>query len=464
MHPNTALENPKYSIPIALIWAQCITFAMLYSVWAMREVMVFRRVALVLGALMALYPIYQCRSSFVKKTALPLWLLLGLFIWMTCHLYFFAQDYSAQLLEFQRIWKYAALGAIFALGLGISLASTNQNKSYWTVIYLGICSPLLIYFVKYALTIYGPLAGFTPPDYLQVYALPVAYYIPKTDYVAFCLPALAVSLGQIYNLLRLNARLSIRQYQAIAFNMLIVIATMLLFYVQNTWNGIAYSVICIGLFFVLALFKPPLVMQFWKKVLFVITTLIISSAVLYGHIQSNPMWRTLWADAKVGFQLDKYPQWKNGSGDKKYPANEFGQRVSPTTYERAAWLKAGFHLSSETPLGYGLIEDSFSAMAQAKWPDVMELSHSHSGWLDLLLGIGAPGLLCVMASMILVIWRSRDMRYLRQTFVFWTLTSNLLLWSTTEVSATITFCLLIFWVALACGLTIIYPAPLKECN
>jgi hypothetical protein len=174
------------------------------------------------------------------------------------------------------------------------------------------------------------------------------------------------------------------------------------------------------------------------------------------------MWRTLWADAKVGFQLDKYPQWRDGSGDKEYPNNEFGERVSPTVYERVAWLKAGFQLSSDTPLGYGLVEDSFNAMAQAKWPDVTELSHSHSGWLDLLLGVGVPGFLCVMTSMILAIWHNRSMRHPRQTFVFWSLASNFLLWFTTEVSATITFCLLIFWVALACGLTITYPAPLKE--
>ena len=411
---------------------------------------------------MALYPIYKCRSSFMKKSALPVWLLAGLFIWMTCHLYFFAQDYPKQLIEFNRIWKYAALGAIFAFGLGLSLASTKQNKSYWMVIYLGICLPVLIYFVRYLLTTFGALVDFTPPDYMQVYLFPLTYYIPKTDYVAFCLPAIAVSLAHIYNLLTHNIHLTNRQYLAIILNGLVVIATMLLFHIQNTKNGIAYSVICIGLFFFLVLFKPPLTKNFWKKVFFIIIISICISAVLYKHIQKNQVWRTLWADTQVGLQLEKYPQWKNGSGDKKYPNNGFGERVSPTTYERVAWLKAGFQLSSDMPLGYGLVEDSFNAMAKVKWSDVTELSHTHSGWIDLLLGIGAPGLLCVVASMILLIWQNRSMRYPRQTFIFWVLGSNLFLWSTTEVSATITFCLLIFWVALACGLTITYPAPLKE--
>lgn len=134
MTPHTALEKSKSIIPGILIWTQCIIFVALYSVWAMREVMFFRRAALIVGALMALYPIYHYRFYFFKRRAIPVWLLVGLFIWMTCHLYFFAQDYPEQLLEFHRIWKYAALAAIFALGLGLSLASENQDRRYWPII------------------------------------------------------------------------------------------------------------------------------------------------------------------------------------------------------------------------------------------------------------------------------------------------------------------------------------------
>lgn len=458
---HTALEKPKPIIPGILIWAQCIIFGMLYSIWAMREVMFFRRAALLAGALMALYPIYQYRFYFFKKRAIPIWLLAGLFIWMTCHLCFFAQDYPEQLLEFHRIWKYAALAAIFALGLGLSLASDNKNRSYWPIIYFGLCSPLLIYLLKYILTTYGGLVGIAPPDYLKMYAVPSAYYIPKTDYVAFCLPTLAISLGQIYNLLDRDVRPLFWRCLNIALYVLVIAATMFLFYAQNTKNGMAYAVLCIALFFSIILFKGSVKTYFWRKILFFAMALIAISILLYPHIQKNNTWRTLISDTRIGFQLEKYPQWRYG-GARGYPTNEFGGEVSRTTYERAAWLKAGLQLSAETPVGYGLVEDSFKSMAYAKWPDAMELSHSHSGWLDLLLGVGMPGFFCLISSLVLVLWQNMRAPYQWQSFVFWALISNLLLWVTTEVSATITFCLLIFWISLTCGLSMTYSASGKE--
>lgn len=452
---HTAPKKPKPIIPSILIWAQCIIFGMLYSIWAMREVMFFRRAALLVGALMALYPIYQYRFYFFKIRAIPIWLLVGLFIWMTCHLCFFAQDYPGQLLEFNRIWKYAAFTAIFALGLGLSLASDNQNRSYWPIIYFGLCSPLLIYLLKYILTTYGGSVGITPPDYLKIYTMPSAYYIPKTDYVAFCLPTLAISLGQISNLLDRDTRPLLARCLNIALYALVIAATMFLFYAQNTKNGMAYAVLCIVLFFSIIVFKGSVKKYFWRKILFFAMTLIATSLLLYPHIQQNDTWRTLISDTLIGFQLEKYPQWRYG-GVMGYPTNEFGGEVSRTTYERAAWLKAGLQLSAETPLGYGLVEDSFKSMAQAKWPDVMELSHSHSGWLDLLLGVGMPGFFCIITSLALVLLQNMRTRYRWHSFVFWALISNLLLWVTTEVSATITFCLLVFWISLVCGLSIAY--------
>lgn len=455
MTPHTALEKSKSIIPGILIWTQCIIFVALYSVWAMREVMFFRRAALIVGALMALNPIYHYRFYFFKRRAIPVWLLVGLFIWMTCHLYFFAQDYPEQLLEFHRIWKYAALAAIFALGLGLSLASENQDRRYWPIIYLGLCSPLLIYLFKYVLTMYGGFMGIAPPEYLKMYSVPSAYYIPKTDYVAFCLPTLAISLGQIYNLLQRDERPLFRRCLSITLYVLVIAGTMFLFYAQNTKNGIAYSVLCIMLLFSMILFKGSLKKHFWKKILFFALVLVAISAVLQPHIQKNDAWRTLLSDTQIGFQLDKYPQWRYG-GARGYPVNEFGGEVSHTTYERAAWLKAGLQLSAEAPLGYGLVEDSFKFMAHAKWPDVEELSHSHSGWLDLLLGVGVPGFFCIITSLTLVLWQNRSTQYCWNPFIFWASISNLMLWVTTEVSATITFCLLIFWISLVCGLSMAY--------
>ena len=158
--PEITSTNPPIRIPKPLIWVQCIAFMVLYGFWILPEIVGFRNTALVIGALAGLYPIYQYRSYFLQKRAIPIWLIVGLFAWATFHLFFLSQDYALQRLEYKRIWKYAAIGAIFALGLGLSLANANANNSakansntntkdqgslFWPAIYLGLCLPVLTY-------------------------------------------------------------------------------------------------------------------------------------------------------------------------------------------------------------------------------------------------------------------------------------------------------------------------------
>ena len=140
----SALDQSKPVIPAWLIWIQCIAFVVLYAVWILPEIVGFRNTALVVGALAGVYPIYEYRKYFLQKSAISIWLIAALFIWVIFHLLFLSQDYAQQLLELMRIWKYAALAAIFALGLGLSLAST-KSKQYGYLMYFGLMSPVLIY-------------------------------------------------------------------------------------------------------------------------------------------------------------------------------------------------------------------------------------------------------------------------------------------------------------------------------
>ena len=453
------LDKSTVDIPSPLIWAQCIVFTALYSVWMIYELLYFRRILLISGALLSLYPIYQYRHHFFQKRAAPIWLMVGLFAWALFHLVFLAHDYPAQLMELKRIWKYAGLGAIFALGLGLSLAGAQTSRSnagqgspYWPLIYFGLCLPVLIYLLKYALTAYGSAIGVDAPAFLRINPnANSAYYIPKTDYIAFCLPVLALSLGQIYDLLASNFRLRANQYLAMFCYLFVISATLFLFYVQNTKNGIAYAAILITLFIGFTLFRGPSV-GLWQKVILLMAVVIGGYTLLLPHLQKNDSWNSLIADTRIGFQLEQYPQWKF-AGVKGYPANEYGKTVSETNYERAAWFRVGLQLVAIEPLGYGLVEDSFKRMVKAQWPEASSmLSHSHSGWLDLILGLGFPGFFCILGALILNIRPSAEGVRLWKSLIFWGLTANLILWVTTEVAATISFSALIFWVSWASGL------------
>lgn len=455
----TQSSRQESSLPIWVIWVQCAAFVVLYAVWILPEIVGFRNTALVTGAIFGAYSIYRYRKSLLQKSALPIWLMIALFGWATFHLFFLSLNFPLQYIEYFRIWKYAAIGAVMATGLGLTLANLppKSTNRYWHVMYLGLCAPLIIYIIKYLLSHCGIPLGMNVPPGFRVYEAAVRFYVPKTDYVAFCLPAFSVALGLLLNLSHVSARWTAREYLNLATQVSVIAGTLFLFIAQNIKNGIAYAAmlfIVFGLFF----FFGKNSKFNWKKLavaLGIFSILIVAIAI---NIQKNNSWMTLVADTRIAAQLDAYPHWKD-TNKYRYPQNEYGTTVSVTNYERAAWAFAGIKLSIENPLGYGLVEDSFAKMAKARWPDVgTNLSHSHSGWLDVILAIGYPGFLLIIGALLLTLNSALSMKQPWAVLGFWPLFANLLLWCTTEVSATVTFAALIFWICLAAGLVLVMDA------
>ena len=125
-------------IPVWMIWVQCICFSALYAIWALPETILIRHICLIVGALIGLYEVYQYRRRFFQRRAIPAWLLLGLFAWMTFHLIFLSNDFALQYQEYTTIWKRTALGALFAIGWGLALANTKLSpkvaRSLWVLV------------------------------------------------------------------------------------------------------------------------------------------------------------------------------------------------------------------------------------------------------------------------------------------------------------------------------------------
>jgi len=439
----------------------------LYTVWILPEIVAFRNSALVIGALAGLYPIYQCRSLLLQKIATPLWLMVALFLWAIFHLLFLSSDNALQALEFKRIWKYAAIGAIFSLGLGISFGNESANfktggDKYWLVFYAGLCMPVLIYLLKYVLTSYEANFDIKIEPYLKIYFESQKYYIPKSDYVAFCIPLVGISLAQIFRILMIRNSASLSSYVSIFGYVVMVCGALFLFSIQNIKNGIAYSIILFGFFIPFFILKNNYIVP-WKKAALLAVFAILFASNLYIYIQKNDTWRMLVADTKIAFQLEKHQEWKY-SGGIGYPTNEYGESVSGTTYDRAAWFKVGLKLAFENPFGYGLIEDSFQRLAKKKWPEVSSnLSHSHSGWLDIALGFGLPAIMLIFTAIFYLIHRAKSMNEPWRQVIFWGSISNLLIWCTTELAATVTFVALIFWICFCAGLILFTTKSQDKC-
>lgn len=461
-------NSPKSGlfIPNSLIWMQSICFSVLYAIWALPETILIRHICLIVGALIGLYQIIVFRHLLLSKRAIPAWLVLTLFLWASLHLFFFSNDYAAQYEEFTSIWKRAGIGAIFGLGFGLGLAHNRMGedgqkgqkgqKGLWAIIYLGLLAPTIIYILKFILTLKGKEWGIAVSDYWLLYYGSAPFYIPKTTYVCFCLPTLGVALGQLAS--------NISRHHTFKWVNLIYLATIpavfFVFYGENIKNGVVYGAALVLLFALILLKRNIRGYLFLKlSLLFLIAT--IGCLFVAKNIQTNDSWRTFIADAKIARDTQTYPQWKY-SGTQGYPNNEFGTMVSVTNYERMAWAKEGLKLVLQNPLGYGLVERSFGHLAKIKFPDSL-LHQSHSGWIDLTLGIGIPGMALIMGSLLTLLYQlAKFAEYpLTQSslaaLLWWVLVSTLIIWCTTEISQKVYFDDLIFWLALGSGFLIANP-------
>ena len=220
-----------------------------------------------------------------------------------------------------------------------------------------------------------------------------------------------------------------------------------------------YSAVLLIIFFGVLVFHN--FRQYWVSKLLVLgAVLTIGTLFIAQNIQSNPSWSTFLADAKIARDTQAHQHWKY-NGEKGYPNNELGIMVSVTNYERLAWGKVGLNLIKQNPLGYGLIERSFGRLAKINWPD-SKLHQSHSGWIDLALGLGIPGLLLVVGALITLLFqlvkldsKSSPKGSPFPRAIWWALFSLGIIWCTTEISQKVYFDDLIFWLALGAGILLV---------
>lgn len=449
--------TPKAHVPSWVLALQVFFFPILYAIWALPETILIRHICLIGGAILSLWAIYQYRCSFFQWRSIPIWLIATLFAWASFHLFFLSNDFAAQYEEYTSIWKRTALGAIFALGFGIALSSHSQTKdskgkALWALMYLGLLSPILIYILKFVLTNKAKQWGLAVPDYWLLHYGSLPFYLPKTAYVCFCLPTLGIALGQLVR--------NIHQNHVFKWANLVYLATipavLFVFYGENIKNGVVYSVALLALFLGITLFRN--FRRHWAAKLLVLgIVLTVGGIFVANSIEKNPSWNTLKADAKIARDTQTHPQWKY-NGEKGYPNNELGVMVSVTNYERLAWAKEGTKLIIQNPSGYGLIERSFGRLAKINWPD-SKLHQSHSGWIDLTLGLGIPGFLLIFTVLLSLIYQLAKLDQAMEmafnpypSMVCWALLSLLIMWCTTEISQKVYFDDLIFWLSLGSGL------------
>ena len=459
----------KKTIPSWIVWIQCICFAVLYAIWSYPLTNFLSDLCMIVGALLSVYILYINRDFFRTKQAMPFWLLVLLLIWVVFHLLFLSNNFPLQLRELTNIWKRVVIAIIFGLGFGMAISSSQSKSRTWLICYVGMLMTALIFLGKYWLDLSATKHGWILPESLKIYHYRNSvFYMYKTDYVVFCLPLLAISLAQLKANFEKKKRVLVGNNLLYLAGILVVLLT---FLIINTKNGFAHSFIlmttCFGLIIFRIIKNYPIYLfrtinlknLLFKFIgIFIVGFLVIS--IFYSHIKKNEELLFLWSDFKVSVNVDQNNHWKYW-GAKGYPYNEHGRMVSNTVYERLSWAIVGIRLVKENPIGYGLVENSFGYIANDKWPDSL-LRQSHSGWLDLTLGIGIPGFSFILTALVIAIYqlakksvhdpsfnKSVDWSSIGQ-WILWTL---LLIWTTSEISLKNYLINLLFWVSFVVGLS-----------
>ena len=318
-----------------------------------------------------------------------------------CPLLLFFHRSRSALQELEGTWLRAFMASIVGLATGLAL---RQYPNRLNLLWLGIFVAFLVIFYQYI-----------PRAIAQNKLL-----VPDYDHYLFHLKINTVLMGMILiagidgalldHLRAIQYRWSyFRLWYAVYWLLGTSLALWAFVYVVDARNSIGLSSIlysfwflCAPAFFIQSQIRRP---NLKSLVALVITSIGLSLILYFAFMQTtvNKGSHTLFEDAKVAIQIDRYPYWQN-LAQMGYPKREDGQMVTPNTYERVAWATAGSKVIMAYPQGVAVLAYPFAKhpSASPKMAPQGEIPGiaTYSGWVELCFGLafGIP-LLCLISQL-----------------------------------------------------------------
>lgn len=427
--------------------------ACLLAIWPLPGTIALRQLLLVIGLILSLPILQKNIDSLMGRAAWPIWSMAAFFAWLALHLAFFSVNVQEQWHELRSDWLRSLIAALVGISLGLALADPRSSDSHTPVatieliLFAGLSGTVAIFFFRYLYEIYITAQWVHENFFMTPYK-------SKTPIVIFGAILLPMAFIRILAVLRGTER-TFWLWGAVSA----VALTLFADYFANTKNGFAVLLL-VTLFFLAGLIRNGGQQRshptYFVSVL--ISLLVIGGFGVKKHLESNEAWHMLWSDIKIGIAIDQNNYWKDVNRF-PLPINDHNALVNQSTYLRTAWAVAGLQLLKENPLGYGLIHHSFGALAETKWRDFVKpkgkmRGATHSGWLDLTLGVGLPGLLLIVMPVAESFRRALGASNLWLRYVVWTAPTLVFAYTITEVSSDHFIELLFFVVAFLCGLTL----------
>lgn len=368
------------------------TLALIF-IWVLPNTIALRHLLLGLGSIAGIFLIKGApRYLYDFKLRLtPLYAILGLFIWVGIHYYFFSLNPSLQLSEIKGLWLRTLAGSIMAIGLGISLWKYPSLRKYFFV------SVFFVPIINIGAYLYDSylLGAFVNPNAF------VFFLFAKIETAYFGGLAVSVSVASIAFCI-LNPKTP-KKYIQIFLYMLGLLLVLISDTVSNTKNGILIamlmSFLLVAIVFFHALFFAKSRNAKILGIAVIIFVVIGSSFIWHTHKKlAYKGWDTLLQDTQIAMDIDSNKQWSYIEGTHGVPLNPQGLPVAQNVYVRVAWATVGMRLIAQYPLGYGSINQSFNGLQTYANVPHEHTGQAHSGWVDFGMAFGIPGLLLIFCS------------------------------------------------------------------
>jgi hypothetical protein len=377
------------------VFLSVLSAVVLLIVWALADTIAARNISIALGLLASTgWVLLACpkinRSDFIVPA-----LLMGVPIWLWVIYFFFPIDPVAQYKEMTGTWLRIMLLIIFGFNLGLMISRDNK-LAIW--IWLALASLPVAAILMYLRDVY--IGGvWDIPNYTAFFKTKIAgaYFLILPSLVSFAaLHKVSVNFSPKSSILRALIRC--------LFPLILLGTSFMMFSIIQSLIGVLISAMALMAFVLIFLghiFNSSLIVKY-KLILFFFILIPISLSAIYFwkyDATHNQNIKHLAHDILVSKNISASTFWIDDPycGCATMPKLDGARKLNLSTYERISWFMKGFELLLQNPLGSGDSYFSFGRYMRMQYPG-SRTSKTHSGWLDLALGIGFPGLCLIWVA------------------------------------------------------------------
>ncbi len=375
------MKAPRISVPGCnsrdwLAVTGLVLAALLFFVWPIPRTISLRDLLLVTCLGLFAWLVYRDRHVPFSWQSLriPLAFYLVLSIWIVFVALVVSSETVWALGEIKGQWLKATIALVVG-GLFGKIALRNDGLRRMALIVVGVTLLLHVLYVNYealrhpSIGTFARIAGLTDGPDKSNYLTNMLLYLLLAD---ICL-----------RLVSHQRFLPIGSIQLVCIVALALLAVLF----ENMRNGITELAIVLSL----AWAVMAAVSNHVRRVailsvgfMFIIIVLVLG----YLNLRQDDRWRTFLETVPIALNTD-IKGWISDSQPQPKLAN--GQTVDSSNYMRLARMKGGMELTFDYPWGVGFGRNAFGHAVMKKYG--VAASHSHSGFVDMAIGTGLPGLL-----------------------------------------------------------------------